>query len=48
MGITTNRINEVVMDKFSALELIKETWENDGLSLENKIITISDAYYSVG
>ena len=48
MGITTNRINEVVMDKFSALELIRETWENDSLNLEKKIITISDAYYSVG
>lgn len=48
MGFTTNRINEVVMDKFSALELIKETWENDVLDLEKKIITISDAYYSVG
>ena len=48
MGITTHRINEVVMDKFSALELIRETWENDGLNLEKKIITISDAYYSVG
>ena len=36
------------MDKFSALELIKETWDNDSLNLEDKIITISDAFYSVG
>ena len=36
------------MDKLEALEVIKGAWENDGLSLEDKIITISDAFYSVG
>lgn len=36
------------MDKIDALELIKKTWDEDGLSLEEKIITISDAFYSVG
>lgn len=36
------------MDKLEALEIIKNAWENDDLSLENKILTISDAFYSVG
>ena len=36
------------MDKIDALELIKKTWDEEGLSLEEKIITISDAFYSVG
>ena len=36
------------MDKLEALEMIKETWENESLSLEDKINTISEAYYSVG
>lgn len=36
------------MDKVNALELIKETWDSDNLNLEEKIITISDAFYSVG
>ena len=36
------------MDKLEALEIIKDAWENDDLSLEEKIITISDAFYSVG
>lgn len=48
MGVTANRINEIAMDKLDALELIKEAWDNEDLSLEEKIITISDAYYSVG
>ena len=48
MGITKNRINEVVMDKLEALEIIKKTWENNDLSLEEKIVKISDSYYSVG
>lgn len=36
------------MEKYEALEVIKEAWDNDNLSLEEKIITISDAFYSVG
>lgn len=36
------------MDKIDALELIKEAWGAENLSLEDKIIIISDAYYSVG
>lgn len=36
------------MDKIDALELIKKTWDEESLSLEEKIITISDAFYSVG
>ena len=48
MGITENRINEIVMDKIDALELIKGAWDKDDLSLEDKIIKISDAFYSVG
>ncbi len=36
------------MDKLEALEIIKEAWEKEDLSLEDKIITISDAFYSVG
>lgn len=48
MGITENRINEIVMDKIDALELIKGTWDKGDLSLEEKIIKISDAFYSVG
>ena len=48
MGFTTNRINEVAMNKFEALELIKEAWENENLSLERKINMISESFYSVG
>lgn len=48
MGFTENRINEIDMDKIDALELIKGTWDKDNLSLEDKIIKISDAFYSVG
>lgn len=36
------------MDIIDALELIKKTWDSETLSLEDKIITISDAFYSVG
>ena len=36
------------MDKLEALEAIKNAWGNDDLSLEDKIIKISDAFYSVG
>ena len=36
------------MEKIDALELIRENWEKDNLSLEDKIITISSAFYSVG
>jgi len=36
------------MEKIDALELIKKAWEDEGLSLEKKIIQISDAFYSVG
>ena len=36
------------MDKIDALELIKQIWETENLSLEDKIIKISDAFYSVG
>lgn len=36
------------MEKIDALELIKNAWENDNISLEDKIIKISDAFYSVG
>lgn len=36
------------MEKLEALEIIKEAWENNDLSLEEKIIKISDSYYSVG
>ena len=48
MGFTTDRINELTMDKFEALEIIKEAWDKDDLSLEEKIFKISDAFYSVG
>lgn len=48
MGVTANRINEIVMEKIDALELIKEKWAEDNLSLEDKIISISSAFYSVG
>lgn len=48
MGYPKNRINEIVMEKFDALVLIKKTWDNEDLSLEEKIIKISDAFYSVG
>lgn len=48
MGLTEDRINEVVMDKFDALELIRKTWDSQNLSLEEKILTISEAFYSVG
>lgn len=36
------------MDKLEALEIIKEAWGNESLTLENKLNTISEAYYSVG
>lgn len=36
------------MEKLEALELIKEVWENNNLNLEEKIIKISDSFYSVG
>lgn len=36
------------MDKIDALELIKRTWETECISLEDKIIKISDAFYAVG
>lgn len=36
------------MEKIDALELIKKAWDEEGLSLENKIFSISDAFYSVG
>jgi len=36
------------MDKIEALEIIKETWDDETLSLEAKINIISDAFYSVG
>lgn len=36
------------MEKLEALEIIKETWENKDISLEDKIIKISDSFYSVG
>ena len=36
------------MEKIDALELIKEAWNSEKLSLEEKIIKISDAFYSVG
>ena len=36
------------MEKLEALELIKEAWGNNNLSLEEKIIKISDSFYSVG
>ena len=48
MGLSEDRINAVTMDKIDALELIKKTWDSESLSLEDKIITISDAFYSVG
>ena len=36
------------MDKLEALEIIKGAWGNNDLSLEEKIVKISDSYYSVG
>ncbi len=48
MGITAYRINEIAMEKIDALELIKEAWDSEKLSLEEKIIKVSDAFYSVG
>ena len=36
------------MDKIDALELIRKTWDSENPSLEEKIITISEAFYSVG
>lgn len=48
MGLTEDRINEVAMDKIDALELIRKTWDSENLSLEEKIVTISEAFYSVG
>ena len=48
MGLTEDWINEVAMDKIDALELIRKTWDAENLSLEKKIVTISEAFYSVG
>ena len=48
MGLSEDRINAVTMDKIDALELIKKTWDSESLSLEDKIITVSDAFYAVG
>lgn len=48
MGFTKNRINEVAMNKVEALETIKEAWESNDLSLEDKIYRISEPYFSVG
>lgn len=36
------------MDKIDALELIRKTWDSESLSLGEKIIAISEAFYSVG
>ena len=36
------------MDRFEALKRIKEAWNNAGLSLGEKIISISNDYYAVG
>lgn len=36
------------MEKLEALEIIKEAWKNDDLSLEEKIKEISESFYSVG
>ena len=36
------------MEKLEALELINEKWHNSTLSLEEKLIGISDAFYAVG
>ena len=36
------------MERLEALEIIREAWENNDLSLEEKIIKISNSYYSVG
>ena len=36
------------MDKIDALNHIKEAWETDELSLEDKIIKISEEFYAVG
>lgn len=36
------------MDKIDALNHIKEAWESDELSLEGKIIKISEEFYAVG
>ncbi len=36
------------MNKFEALEFIKGSWNSKELSLEDKVIKISDAFYSVG
>ena len=38
----------ITMNKFEALEIIKETWNAKGLTLEDKIAKISEAFYSVG
>lgn len=48
MGLTTDRIYVVAMDKFEALGLIKEAWDKNDISLEEKILQISNAFYSVG
>ena len=48
MGLSEDRNNAVTMDKIDALELIKMTWDSESLSVEDKNITISDAFYAVG
>ncbi len=48
MGLTADRIYVIAMDKLEALEIIKDAWNSDNLSLADKIITISNAFYSVG
>lgn len=48
MGVTKNRIKEVIMDNKKALAKIKETWGNRALSLEEKIVTISGVFDKSG
>lgn len=38
----------ITMNKFEALDVIKETWNAKDLTLEDKIAKISEAFYSVG
>ena len=38
----------MIMTKIDALENIKETWENDGIDLGEKIISIASDFYSYG
>lgn len=48
MGGAANRINEVIMNKFEALEKIRKVWDDENVCLAEKIAKISEAYYSVG